>query len=118
MTKGRVVQRELLSVIMQLLRAQKYPPLIESDFEKAYATELKKALEKDEDLKDVKTPADAKAKGMEWLKFDPVYNIPVTYIPEPPSVPMSPEVRNTIRGFAEQFTKTVPKEQWKTTWEK
>ena len=117
MTHGRVVQRELLSMMLQLLRSQKYPPLLESEFEKKYATAIK-ARAQEEDLKDIKTPADAKAKQEEYLEFDPVYGVPLSYMREYPTVAFSGDVRNQIRGFAETFTKTVPKEQWKLSWVK
>ncbi len=109
LSKGRVVQRELLSVMLQLLRGQKFAPLIESDIEKTYGIALKALVAEDEDLKDIKTPEDAKAKGKEWLKFDPIHNVPQTYFREQPSLPFSAETRNLVRGLVEQYLKTAPK---------
>lgn len=117
MNRGRIVQRELLSVMAQLLRSQKFQPILDSDLEKEYAKAIK-ARAQEEDLKDIKTPADAKAKGDDSVEFDPVYGIPVGFLNHPLNIPFSADVRNAIRGYAEQFIKTVPKEQWKVSWEK
>lgn len=112
MQQGRAVQRELLSVMLQLLRGQRYAPLMNSELEAAYATAVKKRAQ-DEDLRDIKTPADAKAKDAGYIKFDPVYNVPVGYLKHPAAVPFSPESRNLVRGMAEEFLQTVPPAQWK-----
>ncbi len=117
MSRARVVQRELLSVMLQLLRNQRYQPLLDSEMEKSYAKAIK-ARAQEEDLKDIKTPEDAKAKGDEYLQFDVIYGVPLAYLDKPPKVPFSGDVRNTIRGYVTDFTKSVPKEQWKKSWEK
>jgi hypothetical protein len=117
MSRGRVVQRELLSVMLQLLRGQKFKPLVESEMEKKYATALI-ARSKEDDLKDIKTPADAKAKGDDWLQFDPIHNVPIAFIENHPKLSFTPEVRNQVRNWAEEFLKTVPKEQWTVSWVK
>lgn len=110
--KGRITQRELLSVVLQLLRRQRYEPVLDSDLEKTYATAVI-ARAKEEDLADYQTPADAKAKGDEWLKFDPILKLPLGYMRTPPSVPFGPEVREQIRGWAEAFMKDMPPTEWK-----
>jgi len=110
--KGRVFQRELLSVMLQLLRRQHYQPLLDSDFEKTYVKAIKERA-KQEDLRDIKTPADAKAKGDDWVKFDLITKIPLGYMEKQPEVPFSREVREQIRGWAKAFTKDVPPEDWK-----
>lgn len=110
--KGRVYQRELLSVILQLLRRQHYQPLLDSDFEKTYVKAIKERA-KQEDLRDIKTPADAKAKGDDWVKFDPITKVPLGYMEKQPEVPFSREVREKIRAWAKAFTKDVPPEDWK-----
>ena len=112
MLQARAVQRELLSVMLQLLRAQRYAPLMASDLETAYATALK-ARAQEEDLRAIKTAADAKAKDAGYIKFDPVYNVPIGYIRKPVAVPFTPESRNAVRGMVEEFLKTVPPAQWK-----
>jgi len=111
---ARVTQRELFSVMMQLLRRQQFAPLLESNYERAYAKALKERAS-EEDLRDIKTPADAKAKGEEWLTFDPIYKVPVGYFHEDPTFPFSREVREELRGLVQQFLDTVPRGQWKVT---
>lgn len=111
MSRGRVVQRELLSVMLQLLRGQKFAPLLESDIEKTYIAALKASAAEDEVLKDVTTPEQAKAKDREWVQFDPIQPIPITWIRNHPSLPFNTESRNKVRGLVEQFLKTVPRDQ-------
>ena len=111
---ARVTQRELLSVMMQLLRRQQFAPLLESNYEKAYAKVLKERAS-EEDLRDIKTPADAKAKGEDYLTFDPIYKVPVGYFHEDPTFPFSREIREEMRGLVQQFIDTVPRAQWKVT---
>jgi hypothetical protein len=104
MSRGRVVQRELLSVMLQLLRSQKYQPLLDSSMEKAYEKAIRARAQED-DLKDIKTPEDAKAKGDDWLRFDPLYHVPLGYLEHAPKVDFTPEVRNKVRGFVEDYLK-------------
>lgn len=105
-------QRELLSLMMQLLRGQRYQPLLDTDLEKTYEAALR-ARARESDLKDIKTPADAEAKNKGWVHFDPIYNIPAGYMHDYPSIDYSEKLRNQVRGLVEQFTKTVPRDQWK-----
>lgn len=109
LSKGRVVQREMLSVMLQLLRAKKFQPLIDSDIEKTYGKALREQLEEDAELKDVKSPEDAKAKGLEDVEFDPIQKVPKVWIREHPKMPFNAELRNAIRGLVEQYIKTMPK---------
>jgi hypothetical protein len=106
-----VAQREVLSVMLQLLRGQRYQPLLDSEFEKVYAAKIKDPASQ-EGMRDFKTPADAKAKNATWLRFDPIYHIPVSKSAPPPEMPFTPEVRAQVRGLAEQFLQTVPPEKW------
>ena len=110
--RGRILQRELLSVMLQLLRRQRYEPLLHSSYEKAYETVVRERAKK-EDLRDYKTPEDAKAKGQNWVKFDPIVHVPVGYFIDPPTVPFTPKVREEVRGMAQQFLKDVPPEKWR-----
>ena len=85
----RVDQRELLSVMLQLLRSQRFQPLLDSDFEKNYATAIKaRAAEKD--LAGIKTAEEAKAKG---AAFDPIYHIAVGYMNTKPEIPYTEKRR-------------------------
>ncbi len=110
--EGRVIQRELLSVMLQLLRRQGFQPVLDSPFEKTYAAALKKRA-REEDLRDFKTPADALAAGKTWMRFDTILHLPIGHIRPPLSVPFSAEVRNSVRGFATDFIAAVPREKWK-----
>jgi hypothetical protein len=106
-----IAEREVLSVVLQLLRGQKFQPLLDSGFEKIYATAIKERASQ-EDLREIKTPADAAAKNMKWLKFDPIYEVPLGYLSKKTEIEVTPEVRARVRGLAEQFVKTVPPEKW------
>ena len=108
---AKVAQRDVLSVMLQLLRGQRFQPLLDSSFEKTYAEAIKAAASH-KDFRDLKTPADAKARNMNWVRFDPIYRLPVGNLGKPLEVPFTPEVRAEVRGFAEQFLKTVPPEKW------
>ncbi len=114
MAKGRVMQRELLSVMLQLLRRQKFAPLLASDIEKTYG-DLLKARAQQEDLREFKSLADAKAKGEDWVRFDPIYHVPIGYLHPQPTLPFTPELRSQARGFAKQFIDTVPRDRWLVT---
>ena len=106
---ARVGQRDVLSVMLQLLRGQRFPPLLASSFEKIYADALK--AEANTKGPHVKTPAEAKALKMN-VRFDPIYHLPSNTHHQKLEVPFTPEVRAEVRGFAEQFLKTVPPEKW------
>lgn len=110
--EGTIVQREILSVMMTLLRQQRFEPLLKTDLEQKYATLLKARAQK-EDLREIKSPEDAKKQGKEWVQFDPIYNVPIGYLGPDTSVPYSEQLRNKIRGLVDQFIKTVPPEDWK-----
>jgi hypothetical protein len=107
--RARIVQRELLSVMLQLLRRQRFESLLQSDLEKMYATALRANIPPG-----ITGPEDAKAQGKEWLQFDPIYHLPVNYVGKI-TVPYSPKVREQVRGLVGQFLKTVPPKQWQVT---
>jgi hypothetical protein len=109
-----IAQREVLSVMLQLLRGQRFQALLNSDFEKMYAAAVRERAAK-EDLREIKTPADAAAKNMKWLRFDPIYEVPLGYLDKKVEAEMTPEVRAKVRSLAEQFLKTVPPEKWVAT---
>ncbi len=106
---AKVAQRDVLSVMLQLLRGQRFQPLLDSMFEKIYADALKAAAS--EKGFHVKTPAEAKALNMN-VRFDPIYRLPSNTLLQKPEVPFTPEVRATVRDLAGQFLKTVPPEKW------
>jgi hypothetical protein len=112
MLQGRAVQRELLSVMLQLLRRQRYAPLLASNLEATYAAAVKARAQR-EDLATIKTPADAKAQQMEYIKFDLILGVPLGYMEKPITVPFTPESRNQVRGFVADFIKDVPSKDWK-----
>jgi hypothetical protein len=114
LTAGRVVQRELLSVMLQLMRRQRFEPLVASSIEKTYGKLLKKRA-KEEDLADIKTPEDAKKPGNEWVRFDPIHHVPIGGLSEETAMPFSSKLRAEIRELAKKFTATVPREKWVVT---
>lgn len=107
--RAKAAQRDVLSLMLQLLRGQRYQPLLDSAFEKIYADALK-AEAKTKGPK-VKTPAEAKALKMN-VRFDPIYHLPSNTHHQKLEVPFTPEVRATVRGLAGEFLKTVPPEKW------
>ena len=106
---AKVAQRDVLSLMLQLLRGQRYQPLLDSSFEKIYGDALK--AEANTKGPKVKTPAEAKALKMN-VRFDPIYNLPSNTHHQKLEVPFTPEVRATVRGLAGEFLKTVPPEKW------
>jgi hypothetical protein len=106
-----VAQREVLAVILQLLRGQRYQPLLDSQFEQLYAADIKKSAGQ-EGLRQYKTPEDTKAKNASWVRFDPIYSIPVSKFNRASEMAFTPEVRAQVRGLATQFLKDVPPEKW------
>ncbi len=109
--RTKATQRDLLSMMLQLLRRQRFQPVLDSAFEKAYAAAIRTGADKD-DLRDLKTPADAKAQGKTWVRIDPIYQLPVSIFAPKPEVPFTTEIRTEVRGFAERFLKTVSPQQW------
>lgn len=107
--RAMVAQRDVLSVMLQLLRAQRFPPLLASSFEKIYADALK--AEANTKGFHVKTPAEAKALNMN-VRFDPIYHLPSNTHHQKPEVPFTPEVRVEVRDLAGQFLQTVPAGKW------
>jgi len=112
LASARIAQRELLSIILQLLRQQKYPPLLHSEYERAYEKDIKARVAANPKAKEIKNPEDAKAKGMEGVPFDPIYNVPVLWTAKKPVIPFSAKVREDVRRMATEFMASVPKEQW------
>lgn len=103
----RVYQREMLSVMVKLLRDANFQPLFDSAIERPYGDALKKAAQSDE-LKHIKKPADIPEKERTWIRWDSHYNLPVTSFHRVAELPFTPEVRTQIRGFVEQFVKEQP----------
>lgn len=102
-----ITQRELLSLMLELMRDKKFQPMLDSDIEKIYATAIKARAEK-EDLRDIKTPADAVKHDKKWLSFDPIYNIPIGPLEKRPELPYTEQSREEIRGLVEKFLKSPP----------
>jgi hypothetical protein len=103
------VRVEILSLCLRLLRAQRFPPLLQSQIETAYHDALVKSLSRSE-YQAYRTRADAKAAGRPWVLFDPIYNIPVVQMKV--EVPFTPELRAQIVALTERFLKEVPQEKW------
>ncbi len=97
---GRVLQRELLSVMLHVLRRQKFQPVLDSSLEKAYEKALV-ARAGQEDLKDIKTAADVPEGQV--IRFDPIVHVPMGFFDKNPSTPFTPQVRDEIRGFVQSF---------------
>lgn len=115
--RSQVTQRELLSVMMQLLRRQQFKPLIESSYEQRYGALLKARAAK-EDLRDIKTPEEAKnSKSYPGLAFDPIHQVPVGYLDEEATTAFSRAARKEIRGLVTKFLETVARDQWQVTGE-
>ena len=86
----RAYQREILSLMLLLLREQKFEPLMTSDFEKRYQEGLVQQRQSAES----NPAATVTDKRGVWMPF-------------------STKARNDVRALAKQFLKTVPSEQWK-----
>jgi hypothetical protein len=108
MALGRVAQRELLSLMLELLRQERFQPLLDSEFEQTYAKAIKDRAAED-DLKGIKTPADAKAKGEEGIEFDPIHNVPLGRLRQPPTLPFNRDLREKARGLVEKYIESAPK---------
>jgi hypothetical protein len=101
---GRVLQRETLSVIAALLRQERFQPLLQSEYERNYALNLKREAG-GEELRKIKTPSDIPREATRWIAFDPVYQLPVRRTWLAATMPYSSETRQQIRGFSEDFLK-------------
>jgi hypothetical protein len=99
----RVYQREVLSVLARLLRDAHFQPLLDSDIEKSYAAGLQEAVAKSKQLSDFKNPGDIPPDDRDYIKWDPLYNLPVAGSWPKAELPFTRKLRAQIRGFAEQF---------------
>ena len=75
---ARVAQRELLSTMLILLRAERFAPLLGSDLEQRYAETIKSRA-KTGDLKNIKKAGDISVDDRRWIHIDPIHNVPVGY---------------------------------------
>lgn len=100
MVRGRIVQREMLSLMLQLLRQQRFQPMLDSDFEKTYAAAIIKRAKEDPEI--------GRKGSVPWVDFDPIYRVQLGYIDTPPSVPFSREVREKVRGLVQAYLKSAP----------
>lgn len=100
-------QRELLSVILQLLRDQRYQPLLDSEFEKAYGVAVKANAKR-------RGWTSTNKKGEEYkFDLDPIEHVPIFYMGlSEPTIPYTTKRRLQARSLAERFLKTVPPEKW------
>lgn len=100
-------QRELLSVMLQILRDQRYQPLLDSEFEKAYGVAVKANAKKRG-----WTIAEEKEEGHKFA-LDPIEHVPIFYMGlSEPTIPYTAKRRLLVRSLAGQFLKTVPPEKW------
>lgn len=112
LVNARVAQREMLSTMLILLRAERFEPLLNFDLEKLYAHKIKQVA-RTKKLKDIKTAADIPEKDRPWVGFDPILNLPMNHFGLSLTVPFTPQLRVQIRGLAEQFLQTIPPKKWK-----
>ncbi len=103
------VRIELLSVMLRLLRAQRYPPLLASSIERTYGDALLAGYQMST-YRSITSPAEAVAQGKPWIRFDPIHNVPITSVDA--RILLTPELRTEIRALAERFTADVPPSQW------
>lgn len=103
--KARILQREMLSVMLKLLRNQRFEPVLKSDLEKKYEAAIR-ARANEEDLRAIKTPEDAKAKDAGDIQFDPIIKVPLGFLRKPPTTPFTRELREEIRGYVQAYLKT------------
>jgi hypothetical protein len=102
MVRCRIVQREMLSLMLQLLRHQHFAPMLESEFEKTYAQAIIARAEKN--------PDSGRNGERPWIDFDPIHKVKLGFFENPPSVPFSRDVRETARGLVKEFIAQTTKE--------
>jgi len=106
---ARVVQRELLSTMLGLVREQRFQPLLDSEFEKTFRADTEAKLHADPDLAKIHSKEDAESAGYE---FDPIANLPIFRPGFRPTLPYTSARRKEARRLIGQFLATVPPEKW------
>lgn len=110
----RADQRELLSLMLRLLREQRFPPLMASTFEKRYREGVDAEANKPDQFGRLDSSAiDQRNRLAEEEKSNPEFLIPFRGDGIMITVPFKAQERNEVRSLARQFLETVPPEQWK-----
>ncbi len=112
----RADQREILGLILRLLREQRFPPLLVSSFERHYREAVEEAAAKRDEfgrgnssaIQEQQSLAEEANRGSDFL-------IPFRADGDQLSIstPFDAATRNNVRRLARQFIETVPPEQWK-----
>jgi len=105
----RADQRDILSLILRLLREQRFEPLLASSFESKFR-EGAARREKEWESQGLK---DDEQRGEASNSRDPEALVPFDGDRYYVTIPFNAKTRNEVRSLAQQFLETVPPEKWK-----
>lgn len=108
----RILQREIIGLIGQLLREEEYEPYFATALDKGYADGMHK-LATEGELKDMKVAEDIPYESRELIHWDNRLGIPISVSSPPIKVPYTESLRDELRSKAEEFLKSVPPEKQK-----
>lgn len=107
-----VAQRDLLATMLCLLRQERYPALIESDWEKQVGKDLLEKS-KEENFAGIKKPEDIKEEDKEYVGWDPIHNVVCYPGRKVTDLKYTAEVREKTLGLVDSFLKEVPADKRK-----
>jgi sulfatase modifying factor 1 len=98
----QAVQRDLLAVLVRLMRDAGYKPLFTSRLESLYGDTLQKAFRKDEVLSKYKKAEDIPEHDRAYIHFDPVRRL-AWHEDSDLGIPYTPELRREILELTKSF---------------
>ncbi len=103
----QAIHRDMLAVMVRLIREKSFPPLLASSLEKRYGELLKEEIAKYQELASYKTPEDIPKEHRHAIQFDPVHHVPFRadhgYFGGALPIPYTPELRKEILDLAKAF---------------
>lgn len=104
---AEAAHRDVLGVIVHLLRFAGVEAVLKSELEKKYGAGIKARAAEDEELKKIRKREDIPEADKRWIKWDNLHKV-ARRTWEVVDIPYTPEVRAQIRGWAEQWIKDNP----------
>jgi hypothetical protein len=99
--------RDILAVLVRLMRKLGYQPMLDSPLEAEYGRLLKERWSTDEEMKKFKSAEDIPKEDRESIKFDPLHKVAYP-VWEPVNVPFDEGKREIILKLAAAFAKAPP----------
>jgi hypothetical protein len=103
--RATAAQRDMLAVMVKLMRKEGFEPMLNSPLEAEYGKLLKEQNQEDDELKKYRKTEDIPKDEQDNIKYDAVHGT-AYYVWQPVQLPYTEEKRSMIRQLAGDFVKS------------